>query len=275
MKRNGCLMWIKKNLWAFSCRWSLFVISISLHLVFHSINMQIRLKLNALLWLLPSRWKIKRNSTWSRKAFACSLARWLKLKVSVEFSINFLCSLLNAEEKLMKFEMEFTFNSFLLRLLLFSFRSWTSFLCNFHFNAMGNNRANQFSQHIFRWNYLSFRNNLESHLSLWMKKNTLLKRSKRREGKLEKNNLNYFFLLSPPQTFVLGACLSVTFALAVTRLSIQVENITRRDSMKTINGTDSFCVPHNLKWIARNVSECKRKRKIFRLSPAIRSFSSF
>lgn len=26
-------------------------------------------------------------------------------------------------------------------------------LCNFRFNAMGNHRANQFSKHIFSWNY--------------------------------------------------------------------------------------------------------------------------
>lgn len=108
------------------------IISISLHLVFLSINMQIRLKLNALLRLPPSRWKIKRNSTWSRNAFACllacscSLARsFFHSMVEVEgFGGIFNKFFSNAEEKLMKFKMEFTFYSF----------STSSFSCSsFHF----------------------------------------------------------------------------------------------------------------------------------------------
>lgn len=59
LSRNETSVWTQSG--SFSCRRSL-----SLHLVFHSINMQIRTRLNALLWLhIGSRWGIKRNSTWS------------------------------------------------------------------------------------------------------------------------------------------------------------------------------------------------------------------
>lgn len=58
------------------------------------------------------------------------------VKVSVEFS--------QLEKKLMKFKMEFYIFSR-------SLYPWTRFAAIF----ISSDRANQFSKHIFRWNYLS------------------------------------------------------------------------------------------------------------------------
>lgn len=62
---------------------------------------------------------------------------------------------------------------------------------------MENNRANQFAEHIFGWNYLRFSEQPRKVVLSFQMEKHIIEAIRMQKKMLEKNNLDYFFL-SPP-----------------------------------------------------------------------------